>query len=93
MKTVTDTCPRAAVMLLSVVEPASGEPGKVAVVAAVPGGLQAKLKAGDWLREATAILGGKGGGKADAAQGGGTDTTKVKDAIAAARAGALKAIM
>jgi alanyl-tRNA synthetase len=93
VKTITDTCPRAAVMLLSVVEPASGEPGKVAVVAAVPSALHGKLKAGDWLRDATAILGGKGGGKADSAQGGGTDTTKVKEAIVAARTGALKAIM
>ena len=87
VKTVCDNCPKAAVMLLSVVEPPSaGEGGKVAIICQVPSWAQQKgLKAGDWLRDAAAIVGGKGGGKPDSAQGGGTDTAKVKDVIAHAR--------
>ena len=59
--------------------------GKVSIVAAVPPALvQAGLSAGDWVREASAPVGGKGGGKPENAQGGGTDLSKVKEAIAAA---------
>ncbi|MEK6702030.1 MAG: alanine--tRNA ligase, partial [Planctomycetota bacterium] len=86
LKTVCDNCPRAAVLLVSVVEPAGGEPGKVAMIAQVPAAIQLKgLKAGDWIRESAAVVGGKGGGKADQAQGGGTDTTKVREALAHAK--------
>ena len=80
-------CPAAAVLLADVDQ--SG--GKVAMAAVVPPALIAKgLRAGDWIREASAIVGGKGGGKPDSAQGGGTDVSKVKDAIAAANAFARK---
>jgi alanyl-tRNA synthetase len=90
VKTVRDKLPRAAVMLMSIDEPG----GKVAIICAVPEPLIAKgLKAGDWLRDAAAIVGGKGGGKPDMAQGGGTDITKVGDAIKAARTAALKLVM
>lgn len=41
------------------------------------------LKAGDLVRHVAAICGGKGGGKADSAMGGGTDLSKVDDALAA----------
>ena len=44
------------------------------------------LKAGDWVREAAQACGGKGGGKPDKAQGGGTEPAKLPDAINAARA-------
>ena len=44
------------------------------------------LKAGDWVRAASQACGGKGGGKPDSAQGGGTDPSKLPDAIEAARA-------
>jgi alanyl-tRNA synthetase len=95
LQTVCDTVPRAAVMLMSVVEADGGEStGKVAIVCQVPAPLQQKgLKAGDWLRETAAIVGGKGGGKPDSAQGGGSDTAKVKDAVAAARKVAMSKVM
>jgi len=81
--------PRHAVLLIS----ADAEGGKLSIVAAVPDALVKRgLKAGDWVRDTAAACGGKGGGKPDMAQGGGTDLTKVKDALNAARAHALKAI-
>ena len=49
--------------------------GKAAVAAGV--------RAGDIIRSVTAICGGKGGGKPDSAMGGGTDTLKLDDALAA----------
>ncbi len=90
MKTLRDACPKTAVMLFSVDEAG----GKVAILAAVPEALIAKgLKAGDWLRDAAAIVGGKGGGKPDAAQGGGTDVAKAGEAIKTARTTALRLVM
>jgi len=38
------------------------------------------IKAGDWIREIAPILGGGGGGRADFAQAGGKDTSKIKEA-------------
>jgi alanyl-tRNA synthetase len=90
LKVVTDKCPRAAVMLFSV----DSDQGKVTIIAAVPAAcVQKGLKAGDWVREAAAIVGGKGGGKPDNAQGGGTDVAKVKESIAAARGMAHKLLL
>ncbi|MCH7700526.1 MAG: hypothetical protein IID37_02445 [Planctomycetes bacterium] len=43
------------------------------------------LKAGDLIREIAPIVGGKGGGKPDLAQGGGKDPSKVPDALDRAR--------
>ncbi len=64
--------------------------GKVTIAAKVPDTLIKKgLKAGDWVREASAIVGGKGGGRPDSAQGGGTDLAKVEEAIITARAWAI----
>ncbi|MBC7560054.1 MAG: alanine--tRNA ligase [Dermatophilaceae bacterium] len=40
------------------------------------------LRAGDLVKVAAQVLGGGGGGKADLAQGGGVDVTKVADALA-----------
>ena len=51
---------------------APGE-GKVALVAAVTKDLTGRLAAGDLMRFAAGKLGGKGGGRPDMAQGGGTD--------------------
>jgi len=94
LKVVREKCAKSAVMLVSSVDPSGDEPGKVSIVAAVPDALIAKgLKAGDWVREAATVVGGKGGGKPDNAQGGGTDTTKLRDAIATARAAALRVVM
>jgi len=90
VKTVRDKCPRVAVMLFTVDQ--AGD--KVAMFAAVPEGLVQKgLKAGDWVRDAAAAVGGKGGGKPDSAQGGGTDVAKVHEAVAGARRAALKIVM
>jgi alanyl-tRNA synthetase len=87
VQTVRDRMPRSAVLLLSVDE----DQGKVSVAAAVPDWLIARgLKAGDWVRETSAVVGGKGGGKPDNAMGGGTDPTKVREAIATAHAMAHK---
>jgi len=44
---------------------------------------KAGAKAGDLVRIASGILGGGGGGKADLAQGGGTDQTRIPEAIKA----------
>jgi alanyl-tRNA synthetase len=67
-----------AVMLLSADEVEK----KVTIVASVPPGLVAKgLKAGDWVREASVAVGGKGGGRPDAAQGGGSEVGKVGEAV------------
>jgi alanyl-tRNA synthetase len=89
LKTIREKCPRAAVMLFSVEQ----NTGKVSISCAVPQDLITKgLKAGDWLKEAAAVVGGKGGGKPDAAQGGGTDGSKVKEAIQTARTVALRAV-
>jgi alanyl-tRNA synthetase len=41
------------------------------------------IKAGDLVRGASKMLGGGGGGKPDFAQGGGTDATKIDEALGA----------
>jgi alanyl-tRNA synthetase len=88
VNTVTQSCPRSAVMLFDVLQ----AEGKVSLIGAVPKGLIEKgLKAGDWVRVTSEVLGGKGGGKPEMAQGGGTNVGMVKDAIAAARQHALRA--
>ncbi len=82
--------PGAPVMLLSVDEDA----GSVAVVAASPkSAIDAGLKAGDWVREVTGVMGGKGGGKPDAAQGAGKDPAKLREGLDAARRFALGKLM
>jgi len=77
MKTITGRASKKAVMLLS----PDPDSGKVAVMATVPKDQQSKLKAGDWVRDVVGVMGGKGGGKPDSAQGAGSDLSKVKDAI------------
>ena len=78
INTVVQVNPRSAVMLFS----PDVEGGKVSIVAAVPLTLIHKgLKAGEWVRAVSEIVGGKGGGRPEAAQGGGTNLAKVKDAI------------
>ncbi|WP_237111532.1 alanine--tRNA ligase [Nocardioides sp. WS12] len=61
--------------------------GKVAIVAALNDAAQARgLAAGELVRAAAPLLGGKGGGKADLAQGGGTDVSRIDEALAAVTA-------
>ncbi|PLW69951.1 alanine--tRNA ligase [Pseudohalioglobus lutimaris] len=56
---------------------------KVALVAGVTKDLTGKVKAGDLMREFAGRLGGKGGGRPDMAQGGGTDTAALADVLKA----------
>ncbi|MDX4034912.1 alanine--tRNA ligase [Aliarcobacter skirrowii] len=50
---------------------------KVTIVA---GSKNTSIKAGDWIKEIATILGGNGGGRADFAQAGGKDVSKVDEA-------------
>jgi len=60
--------------------------GRAAVVVALNAAAQeAGLSANDLVRVASVTLGGKGGGKPDVAQGGGTDTSQASAALAAIR--------
>ncbi|UDY25376.1 alanine--tRNA ligase [Nocardioides sp. Kera G14] len=57
--------------------------GKVSIVTATNDGARAKgLSANDLLRGLSPVLGGKGGGKDDLAQGGGTEIAAVDEALA-----------
>ena len=55
--------------------------GKVGIIVRVSGDLTSRVKAGDVIREIAPIVGGRGGGKPDMAEGGGTDPSKLSDAI------------
>ena len=58
--------------------------GKVGIIVRVSDDLTSKVKAGDVIREIAPIVGGKGGGKPDMAEGGGSQPEKLDDAIDAA---------
>ena len=61
--------------------------GKAAVVAALNDAAQARgLAAGELVRTVAPYVDGKGGGKADVAQGGGSDVSRVDEALAAVTA-------
>ena len=63
---------------------ASVHDGKVTLLAVCGKDAVAKgVKAGDIIRAIAPICGGKGGGKPDSAMGGGTEVSKVDDALAA----------
>jgi alanyl-tRNA synthetase len=55
--------------------------GKVALIAGVTKDLTAKVHAGKLMQALSAKLGGKGGGRPDLAEGGGTDTSGLKNAL------------
>ncbi|MEE2800264.1 MAG: alanine--tRNA ligase [Pseudomonadota bacterium] len=55
--------------------------GKVVLVAGVTKDLASQLKAGDWIRTTAQAVGGKGGGRPDMAQGGGTDVAALDQAL------------
>jgi alanyl-tRNA synthetase len=55
--------------------------GKVALIAGVTKDLTAKVHAGKLIQTLSAKLGGKGGGRPDLAEGGGTDTHALKSAL------------
>ena len=60
--------------------------GKVGIIVRVSDDLTARVKAGDIIREIAPVVGGRGGGKPDMAEGGGTEPDKLPDAIDAAYA-------
>jgi alanyl-tRNA synthetase len=55
--------------------------GKVALVAAVTADLTSRVHAGKIIGEVAKMVGGKGGGRPDLAQAGGTDATKLDEAL------------
>ena len=66
--------------------------GKVAVVAASNDAAQARgIRANDLVAEVAPMLGGRGGGREDIAQGGGTDLSRIDEALAAAGAAVARA--
>ncbi|MGP1272831.1 MAG: alanine--tRNA ligase [Phycisphaerales bacterium] len=76
LQVITDRCPTAAVLLAS----ASAE--RVSLIAQVPEALVKRgLNAGAWIRATAEVCGGKGGGKPQQAQGGGTQPDKLREAM------------
>ncbi len=65
---------------------ASSEGGKVTLIAGVTADLTGKVKAGDLVNHVAQQVGGKGGGRPDMAQAGGTDPAKLPDALATVKA-------
>jgi alanyl-tRNA synthetase len=59
--------------------------GSVTLIVAVPKELTSKLQANKLIQELAPIVGGKGGGRPDNAQGAGKDAAKIDDALARAR--------
>ncbi|MBF0382070.1 MAG: alanine--tRNA ligase [Magnetococcales bacterium] len=59
--------------------------GKVTLVAGVSKDLTGKIKAGDIIRMAAPLVGGKGGGRPDMAQGGGNRPEQLNEAISAVK--------
>lgn len=57
--------------------------GKVVLIAGVTADLMSRFKAGDIIRDLAPLVGGKGGGRPDMAQGGGTDVNGIDAALAA----------
>jgi alanyl-tRNA synthetase len=57
------------------------EEAKVSVIVRVSDDLTGQIKAGNVIKEITPIIGGRGGGKADMAEGGGNLTDKLSEAI------------
>jgi len=89
VSTISQAVPEKAVMVFS----SDVENGRVAVMASVSESMIGRgLKAGDWIRETTSVMGGKGGGRPNSAQGSGSDVGKIKDAAEHARAWAHKQV-
>ena len=59
--------------------------GRVALIASVPKELTAKFQANKLIQEIAPIVGGKGGGRPENAQGAGNDPAKLEEALAKAR--------
>jgi alanyl-tRNA synthetase len=59
----------------------SGQTDKAMLICAVTKDLLGRVKAGDIIKELSAMVGGKGGGRPDMAQGGGNRPENLKDAL------------
>ncbi|PYJ85389.1 MAG: hypothetical protein DME70_09630, partial [Verrucomicrobia bacterium] len=59
--------------------------GRVALIASVPKELTSQFQANKLIQEIAPIVGGKGGGRPDNAQGAGKDATKIDEALARVR--------
>ena len=59
--------------------------GRVALIASIPKALTSRYQAGKLIQETAPLVGGKGGGRPELAQGGGTDATKIEAALARAK--------
>jgi alanyl-tRNA synthetase len=59
--------------------------GRVALIASVPKDLTSQFQANKLIQEIAPIVGGKGGGRPDNAQGAGKDAAKIEEALARAR--------
>jgi alanyl-tRNA synthetase len=59
--------------------------GRVALIALVPKEMTSKFQADKLIHQIAPIVGGKGGGRVESAQGGGTEPTKVGEALNRAR--------
>jgi alanyl-tRNA synthetase len=55
------------------------------LVAYVPSALTAKIQANKLIQQIAPIVGGKGGGRPESAQGAGKDASKVSEALTKAR--------
>ena len=65
---------------------AAANGGKVSLIAGVTPDITAKVKAGELVNHVAQQVGGKGGGRADMAQAGGTDPTRLPQALESVRA-------
>jgi alanyl-tRNA synthetase len=57
------------------------EEGKAGLIVRVSSDVTSRIRAGDVIREIAPIVGGRGGGKPDMAEGGGTDASRLREAI------------
>jgi alanyl-tRNA synthetase len=64
---------------------ASAKDGNVALIAAVPKELTSKFQANKLIQQIAPIVGGKGGGRSESAQGAGRDVSKIAEALEEAR--------
>ena len=80
---IRNRMPGARPAVAAVIGSANGKPS--VVVAVNDAGRDAGISANTLVRAASEVLGGKGGGKDDVAQGGGTDPSRTGDAMAAIR--------
>jgi alanyl-tRNA synthetase len=64
---------------------AGGTDGRVALIASVPKEFTSKFQANKLIQEVAPIVGGKGGGRPEGAQGAGKDVAKIGEALARAK--------